>query len=152
MKAADLMIGDWVLWRGTPLKIMSINDKTSRSLEPTVTGLITIDGKETIRRFDAKSLKPIPLTTEILEKNEYKIGKPYSNDIKYPCFVGIYPELKFQIALWEREKNGFWIELVKFANLEDHKLDSIIKKHFHYIHELQHALRLCGITEKRIKI
>ena len=31
MSIYDLMIGDWVLWRGTPLKIMSINDKTSRS-------------------------------------------------------------------------------------------------------------------------
>lgn len=132
MRVIDLMIGDWVLWRGTPLKIMSINDKTSRSLEPTVTGLITIDGKETIRRFNAKSLKPIPITPEILAKNADKIDRIYQFG-KYPKTMNVMYDSRAVIRILEGDDEYLGIELKN-------------------VHELQHALRLCGITEKRIEL
>ena len=132
MKVTDLMIGDWVLWRGTPLKIMSINDKTSRSIEPTVTGLITIDGKETIRRFNAKSLKPIPITPEILAKNADKIDRIYQFG-KYPKIMNVMYDSGARVRIMEGDDEYYGIELK-------------------YVHKLQHALWLYEITEKRIKI
>ncbi len=132
MSICDLMFGDWVLWRGTPLKIMSINDKTSRSLEPTVTGLITIDGKETIRRFNAKSLKPIPITPEILKKNADKIDMSYQFG-KYPKTMNVMYDSRAVIRILEGDDEYLGMELKN-------------------VHELQHALRLYGITEKRIKL
>lgn len=131
MRVIDLMIGDWVLWRGTPLKIMSINDKKSRSLEPTVTGLITIDGKETIRRFNAKSLKPIPITPEILAKNADKIDMIYQFG-KYPKTMNVMYDRGARARIMEGDDEYYGIELK-------------------YVHELQHALRLCGI-EKEVKL
>ncbi len=138
------MIGDWVLWRGTPLKIMSINDKTSRSLEPTVTGLITIDGKETIRRFNAKSLKPIPITPEILAKNGFN---DTINNIELD---------RDNILKWY-DVYGYCVIIILKANQIIIQHDSHILLHLWYnnlvsVHELQHALRICGITEKRIKL
>lgn len=132
MSICDLMFGDWVLWRGTPIKIMSINDKTSRSLEPTVTGLITIDGKETIRRFNAKSLKPIPITLEILAKNADKIDMFYQLG-EYPKYMNVMYDSRAVIRILEGDDEYLGIELKN-------------------VHELQHALRLYGITEKRIKL
>ena len=131
MRVIDLMIGDWVLWRGTPLKIMSINDKKSRSLEPTVTGLITIDGKETIRRFNAKSLKPIPITPEILAKNADKIDMIYQFG-KYPKTMNVMYDSGARARIMEGDDEYYGIELK-------------------YVHELQHALRLYGI-EKEVKL
>lgn len=73
---------------------------------------------------------PIPLTPEILEKNgfvkinsqRYDFGEYESN-----CFIKVNP------------KRG-WIHVNgknANCNLYSHK----------YVHELQHALRLCGLTE-----
>lgn len=135
MSICDLMFGDWVLWRGTPIKIMSINDKTSRSLEPTVTGLIAIDGKETIRRFNAKSLKPIPITPEILAKNGFE-----NRGAQFLCD---------RICMIWWKDNIFMFS--KYTRHEDLPTENI-SINIGYVHELQRALKLCGITKKIIKL
>lgn len=149
MEANELMIGDYIYnLYGDKAIVRKLEDYNEHA-KASGACIELVEGPEEGKTFCLYGqIEPIPLTQEILEKNEYKIGKPFSSEIKYPCFVGIYPELKFQIAFWERDGDGYWIELAKFANLEDHKLDSVIKKHYHYVHELQHALRLAGITKE----
>lgn len=70
-----------------------------------------------------KDLEPIPLTAEILEKNG--------------CIMvdkGDYGEWHIKenpnIPLWQHT------EFIIFGGIE-----------IHYVHELQHALRLCGLNE-----
>lgn len=66
-------------------------------------------------------IKPIPLTPEILEKNGFRdIDKGENCD-------------GFDIY-WRNGNDGYSI------NMQD--------LHLHYVHELQHALRLCGISKE----
>lgn len=71
-------------------------------------------------------IEPIPLTPEILEKNGFRLEK----------FSG-------------ETMSGMWWESPEFVIREDMR-DSIGKNNFkfEYVHELQHALKLCGINKE----
>ena len=76
-------------------------------------------------------LKPIPLTPEILEKNGFKdMG-----------FFG-----KLEIGPWR-----LICDSGNLAVLHEGREEEYINIPISYVHELQHALRLCGI-EKEIEI
>lgn len=78
-------------------------------------------------------LEPIPITIDILEKNGFHLDYPYGyfqedkEHILELCYVG-----------------GGVIEWT--INCNEHTVMS-----FEYVHELQHALRLCGV-EKDIEL
>lgn len=67
----------------------------------------------------AKDFEPIPLTAEILEKNGF-----VKHDKIHPYYMDYY-----------HEKDGFTI--FNSSTWHGHILDSV--------HEIQHALRLCGL-------
>ena len=75
-------------------------------------------------------VKPIPLTPEILEKNGFIKVNSQRYDYGYPdtdCYVKVNPK-KNMIHVNGRNAN---------SNLYSHS----------FVHELQHALRLCGLNE-----
>lgn len=73
--------------------------------------------------------EPIPLTPEILMVNGFQ---------EYP-----------QVYLKHVKKDGTFVRITllkdKNGNIYIHGVGRII--YLHYVHELQHALRLCGLTE-----
>jgi len=76
--------------------------------------------------YSYDEIEPIPLTPEILKKNGWKYNKDYwmwDNDDA--CFLSL---------IEGKDRNAFW-----WGN------PSIIVCPINYVHELQHALRLCGI-------
>lgn len=125
------MIGDWVLIYGNPTKIDNlcvINEITEPTLITRSYIRIDVENPDTGVYNDhlviqseiaLKKVHPIPLTDEILEKN----------------FTGT------DEVGWNADGEGYWITE---APLET-KPQVNIK--LHYVHELQHALRLCGINE-----
>jgi hypothetical protein len=131
MKANELMIGDWVWYDNQPHQIRQLgifgenrdgDDYPAVCVgKPNGVGLI----------LERNEIKPIPLTPEILEKNGW--GKDtYSNES--------YDNEELEcLSLWVGEdgKNKWWwrvgVELVTPIN---------------YVHEFQHALRLCGIEKE----
>ena len=126
MNAKDLMIGDWV-------KLSKGNWSENRQV-----GLIDIE-------MIAESVylaEPIPLTQEILEKNGFSLDE-----------YGEWYEREVSV----KERN-YWVN-VAFRNdsVSVYDLDiltggrSSICIHKNYVHELQHALRLCQI-EKEIEL
>ena len=128
MKCRDLMVGDWVADRhGYQAQITYVgigyanfeNDKVSPC------------------RLDDKYYlpKPILLTPEILEKNGFGFVK--SDDTK-SVWNGqwVYEGLKLAICCLDREGN--W---PCFININDMNIKC------EYVHQLQHALRLCGLDE-----
>ena len=126
MKANELMIGDWVKWLRVPCKV-------DLALMNTEFG----DTKE------SKNIEPIPLTKEILEKNgfvwqdcdHYKYFDADNNSY-YTGFSSIHYRLDRNYAHVTREfKSGPW-----------HEASGIYK----YVHELQHAIRLCGVKKEII--
>ena len=134
MKCTDLMIGDWVYCEGQPtpenVTIQTIAEDGVWFNGPHYEGAASYD-----RIF------PIPITPEILEKNGFeKQG-----------FPGWKISTKDYIILWRNDYQdvldirSFNLRICSFH--ESHIMD-IRRARFNYVHELQHALRLCGIKKE----
>lgn len=128
MKANELMIGDWVgsTVSGKAYQVLEIGD-------PFV--LVDNPGGVWLREIGMKYriVEPIPLTVEIFEKNG-----------------------------WHKSSDGGWHTLTTKDNiyLEYHwgtsriairevlgVTEMVFLKGKRFVHELQHALRLCGLNE-----
>ena len=128
MKANELMIGDWVTskkWIEKPFKITRINDSGKYYYG------ITAEGSQ-VGPFLIEELEPIPLTAEILEKNGFtRFGTDY-----------ILKDRHFGLKNPSTPDNyldNYWLRV------------SIKAVHIESVHELQNAMRLCGI-EKEIEL
>ena len=130
MKISDLMIGDWVLHEGTHKKVTVVWDDAISLYNPQKTwGSIYYD-----KYYDA--IEPVPLTPEILERNGFR---EYAKDAyAFSCHK--------QMA-----GDGFELQSVVIRNmkaLEVSTADADLRTSMKYVHQLQHALRLCGIDKK----
>ena len=128
MKANELMIGDFVTRQNyenkdVVCKIIGLS-KNSISVE--------FDNGSRSMGASEDSISPIPLTPEILEKNGFNIEiTPYTPDWKR-CI------LNPNFFLEDRLKGFYHFNGNNLAKIQ-------------YVHELQHALKLCGI-EKQIEL
>lgn len=141
MKANELMIGDYINYRGQIIKVTSLYDKGGSNE-------VGWSDKESVW-VNADNVEPIPLTTEILEKNGFEkvqIHGEKQDDI-FQCFdneiiieVGIYDPNFILIHYRNETPDG----------INSGELSSIVKVDGgkFYLHELQHALRLCGIKKE----
>lgn len=123
MKSNELMIGDWVYSAFTehPCKVEGIEWVESGYAFVKVSG---VDGYKCI-----ESLSPIPLVQDILEKNEFK---EYDGLYRLDIAEGVFVNADF------KSKEPF----VSVHNT-CYRATPISK----YLHQLQHALRLCGIDK-----
>jgi hypothetical protein len=123
MKPNELMIRDWVAnpINGKPMRVMSL----TRDVELGLSGF-----------YD--EVDPIPLTAEILEKNGF--SHIMYSDAYYSIMIGdTYVELrKYEnMAVWFNWKEN-----------NDGVYADYILPIPEFIHQLQHALRLCGIYKE----
>lgn len=130
MKANELMIGDWVMplkkkLKGIPGKVVTIDGGT---------GVCWIDSEDYSCLVPCSDVERIPLTTEILEKNfnESLPGINLMYDLKGPYMVS--------------NENGQWVFGLVKDDGENSARYPLVKILF--VHELQHALRLCGIDKE----
>lgn len=136
MNSEELMIGDLVQFSGNVIKVEEI---LADGINP------MWDFNENYGcEVDNADLQPIPLTPEILDKNFKEKEKDtigyYQRNKLVPYMVdmrGVDIPNEF-ITKW----NLIWDEVGKYLTIED---DPLIK--IRYVHELQHVLRLCGLTE-----
>lgn len=138
MKATELMIRDWVLHEGEPYQIRQLGiygvDRDGEDYpavcvgKPEGVGLIV----------ERNEIEPIPLTPEILEKN----GWGYNNEDEkfFPqTWVG------GGLMLQGTGDCGYRIVVASDYDDEDTNDTPVILL---YVHELQHALRLCRIEKE----
>lgn len=124
LNCKSLMIGDWVIYRGEPTIVYEIDDYYKRiNTEP--------DGYDSIRCIEISEIEPIPLTSEILEKNGFK----YMTGLWYFRTKEIIP-----IQIVFKETNVITLS-IKCTPVP------INLKH---VHQLQHALSLYGIEKEII--
>ena len=126
MELNELMVGDLVSYKSKMIcKITAICKDTA----------VVDNDTEQDWRIDYNKLMPIPLTAEILEK----IGFWYEQNVGY-----VMEEYEYEIiySLWDH-KLRILKNREQILNLE--YFDEMC------LHELQHALRLCGI-DKEIKL
>lgn len=127
MKANELMIGDKVM-----VKVLS--------QIPDTHVLHTWTANDYSRDIQ---VKPIPLTSEILEKNGWIQSKYKTCKSLYE-----YKGLHLRHTMIKRS-NGRWVANVDgiVEKFPDEYTHSFLRINVFYVHELQHALRLCGLTE-----
>lgn len=123
MKAEELMIGDWVCYRGTNIQVTSLYNKGGSNE-------IGWSDKESVW-VNGRTVELIPLTPEILEKIGF---------IHYTVtdFYMLKEESSEPIHLDNYNENGWRLRI----NCDN------IPCECKYVHQLQHALRLCGINKE----
>ena len=125
MLCKELQYGDWVsAGGGLPMQITNVGEDYAYATWE--------DNEGDPWEFDDKDEQPqpIPLTPEILEKNGFIKVNSQRYDYGYPdtdCYVKVNPK-KNMINVNGRNAN---------SNLYSHS----------FVHELQRALRLCGLDE-----
>ena len=134
MKPEELQIGDWVCWKGKPVQIAQISGIKYSF------GHIDVElahcGSGFLERHDIKSISPIPITSEILLKNGFE-----------------KVENSGGFSLYRKDENGFAMYHIHYHHHYYLDIDGYIRGistfegvNIQYIHQLQQALRLCGIT------
>lgn len=137
MKAQELMVGDWVCL---------VDPDTKKRTNTKITGSDLCGGGV----FCLQWFEPIPLTHEILEKNGFynsgignKMLLNEDDGVEEPRYA-IYVSLEFKTiscmsSFDELEKPGW-------RKSNEVNMDICGP----YVHELQHALKLCGIDKEII--
>lgn len=130
MKCKELQVGDWVLINGTSHKIQAID---SIDAEIQANDDLYYIGED--RHHSEDKIEGIPITPEILEKNSIKkICDEY-------VVFGWENAKQWHITLKDfKPQFDFW-----FITSSDRDLN--IRGQIRYVHELQHALRLCKLDE-----
>ena len=132
MKATDLMIGDYIQSFGEPHKIIGIRTDTPYPY-------IKTNMSDTWYEWGMKDLADgIPLTPDILEKN---FGKPYPRGGFHNYRMEKDETIAFVIE--DRRVSAAPDNRVVFCRLPGTYICDV-----NYVHELQHALKLCRIEKE----
>ena len=137
MKANDLMIGDWVEWKhATEEKYHGIYKIAT--IEEGWVDFYDEEGYCCSQPYD--EIHPIPITKEFIEKNGYRFNDEVENGGDWE-YYGIYKSCIY------RTSSG-WYLWILVGEMDG---GNQISLNINYVHEMQHALRLCGV-EKEINL
>ena len=136
MNARELMIGDWVkiIDPKDPIKQISCIDEYLR--------IVDFWDDERLIVTSINNVLPIPLTEEILLKNGFEEDDYYS---RYTLYFDNRRVRSSSIEVVPQDEDWSEVEMTIRSGMAD--ISSIVE----YVHELQHALRICGI-EKEITV
>ena len=138
MKATDLMIGDWVKIKG------HLDYDKVREIAKDENMQLYISFACSATLFRAYEFEPIPLTPEILEKNGWSLDPVLQCYTSTPLWL--YGEGSINLLLQFPTKQSAG-SLKIIDNQKIRSLSDFTWKDRLYIHELQHALRLCGLDK-----
>lgn len=130
MKATDLMLGDWVYAIDT---MGGAHRCIAKVLELGENPYLKVGIWGEFHKYEL--LEPLPLTPEILEKNGFK---EYGDTGWW-----LVAEDYYDIHIYERS-DSVWLYRYESAELDTPHTQTTIG----HVHELQHALRLCGIEKE----
>lgn len=127
MKNTELMVGDLVmLFDKYPARVDCIGN-----IE-----VYVIDDGELVWHVGYEHIKPIPLTDEILQKNGFDCSDPEVKQYHFTEGGERYHFSLRQMYNRKKEKDGYSFYAFSVLSL-------VI-----YVHELQHAFRICGIDKE----
>ncbi len=125
VKASDLMLGNWVIiTKDCGIPKSEVIKVTSRVIDEVDNGILQV--------------APIPLTPNILKKNGFKVTRNISSSRNKDVWSLHVSKYKIFHIIEHHNKKMFpyfWIEIGSNSDIK-------------YVHQLQHALRLCGIEKE----
>ena len=138
MKATDLMIGDWVKIKGH----LDYDKVQEIARDENMQWYISFACSATL--FRTYEFEPIPLTPEILEKNGWSLDPVLQCYTSTPLWLYGEGSINLLLQFPTKQSAGSLkiIDNQKIRNLSDFTWKDRL-----YIHELQHALRLCGLDK-----
>ena len=119
MKATELMIGDWVQLNGLDVRVAAINERNDA-------GFLDSEDKIYMAYDGLDRIDPIPLTREIMCKN-------FGDDLELAT-------KEYEVDIYGFS-DGIWKVFVGCDTGDDS-----FQFYVRYLHELQHAFKLCGIN------
>ena len=128
MKVSELQIGDWVSCLGDPVRVVSLSLKDDEPI-----GIMSPLRK--IFTFREVDTYPIQLTADIL------INNGFGQDTIGSGLIRHIDGAENLYVLVNYRHNG------ECRNVEISNNMYNILRPIQYVHELQHALRLCGLSE-----
>ena len=131
IRVTDLMVGDWLMFNDKPCQVKGLHNDDTATFVGYRSAYYLIDAE------------PIHLTPKILEKNGF------IEEQKRVRFVVSQKEYQLTYSF-----NSNWFSIYKNANVSGSDYPIFIcafQERIKYVHELQHALRLCKI-EKEIVV
>ena len=142
MKQTELMIGDWV-------HIPMLDDATENYVcYSQVRQLHDCDlDCYAFKELKYEEVKPIPLTAEILERNGFSKVPQTECSNPYHWTLERYEEgsegLLYRIKAYKTLFRGMYVIIYNYADCEQINFG----KQIECVHELQHALHLCGLSD-----
>lgn len=142
MKCKELQIGDWIQDKnGFQWQITGVGDDYAYA---------TFEGNEGDPwEFNDKDDQPegIPLTKEMLDANGFRYGEDYGQF--YRSILGSHYYMSEYCACveWQETSEGRKIRYIDCGKREDGRENSATIRREFYVHTLQHALRLVGLSE-----
>ena len=105
-------------------------------------GIVYGDSENGSHWCNIGKVEPIPITPEILEKNGFTQCEPqgYGLYVKGKKGEGLYN------ILWQGESYNYYLEIAAYT----YPFGEFNKTNIKYVHQLQHALLLCGIEKEMI--
>ena len=164
MNAKELMIGDFVrvskdvcIKKGTIVKVRSIDGDNSFQ-EKGLKGCAsceTIDDSSITGGVWVEYLEPIPITHEVLEKAGFVKDEDKETGCTYHILVPTgYEKNSFtiQISLYKEPICGVNVLFKCWGWIppQNGGINDIHLCGMKYVHEMQHAIRLCGIDKELI--
>ena len=134
MRVSELMIGDYVNYRGQIIKVTSLYDKGGSNE-------VGWSDKESVW-VNGRCIEPIPLTPEILEKNGFE--KQWQDNYEY------FNDDENLSIIFHPKSSNYTNGAYDYIDIEKGCL-TINEMPITFVHELQHALRLCE-TDKEIEL
>lgn len=149
MKVKDLMIGDYVTFKDSiecdniPMKVKIVAlGYQHRGEEDEALVQIDDDNAYDIVNIDNEFVG-YPLTPEILEKNEFEC-KHKGEALKRLYWILNVGGGSVKVKI----NRGLFLFNIFGVPFQHGFYRPFVNKHIQYVHELQHALRLCGITKE----
>lgn len=144
MKTTDLMCGDWVLINGTPRKIRAIDSIDAEIQDDDDLYYIGED-----RYHSEDEIEGIPLTKEMLDANGFRYEEHYGQ-YHTRSIIGDYRcTSKMCVSVtWRKSPEGLHVAYyIDCFNNNEHNGNSVTIQSNLYVHTLQHALRVVGLSE-----
>ena len=144
MKENELMIGDYVIRKNVPQEILIVD--AIDSIRNIV--YLDLDGLGITEKLE--NIEPVAPTPNILVKNGFEKTLD-EDDVECYRYYNRAADGYIKITLYDGSDGDWRLEIVNYDKFIDNEIRYKNEFSFLKVHELQHALRLCGI-EKTIEL